>query len=113
MINNEKFKAVGIIGNPLKQSLSPYLHNYWINKYNLSSYYLPLPISNISNIAVALKKMNFLGLNVTIPHKLLALKIADESSSIAQYIGAANTLTFTKENKIYADYTDAYGFINY
>ena len=43
---------------------------------------------------------------------MLALKIADESSSIAQYIGAANTLTFTKENKIYADNTDAYGFIN-
>ena len=50
--------------------------------------------------------------NVTIPHKLLALKIADESSGTAQYIGAANTLTFTKENKIYADNTDAYGFIN-
>ena len=35
MINNEKFKAVGIIGKLLKQSLSPYLHNYWIKKYGL------------------------------------------------------------------------------
>ena len=56
--------------------------------------------------------MGFSGVNVTIPHKLSALKIADKSSSTAQYIGAANTLTFTKENKIYADNTDAYGFIN-
>ena len=40
MINNETFRAIGIIGKPLKQSLSPYLHNYWISKYNLSSYYL-------------------------------------------------------------------------
>ena len=56
--------------------------------------------------------MGFSGVNVTIPHKLSALKIADESSSTAQYIGAANTLTFTQENKIYADNTDAYGFIN-
>ena len=56
--------------------------------------------------------MGFSGVNVTIPHKLSALKIADESSKTAQYIGAANTLTFTKENTIYADNTDAYGFIN-
>ena len=32
MINNETFKAIGIIGKPLKQSFSPYLHNYWIKK---------------------------------------------------------------------------------
>ena len=49
----------------------------------------------------ALVNMGFSGVNVTIPHKLSALKIADKSSSTAQYIGAANTLTFTKENKIY------------
>ena len=69
MIDNEKFKAVGIIGNPLKQSISPYLHNYWIKKYRLSSYYLPLPISNINYLKVAIKKLNFLGLNITIPYK--------------------------------------------
>ena len=59
MINNETFKAVGIIGKPIKQSLSPYLHNYWINKYSLSSYYLPLPVSNINHIKLSLKKLNF------------------------------------------------------
>ena len=69
MINNENFKAVGIIGKPLKQSLSPYLHNYWIKKYGLSSYYLPLPIDNINYLKVAIKKLNFLGLNITIPYK--------------------------------------------
>ena len=61
MIKNETFKAVGIIGNPLRQSLSPYLHNYWIKKYGLSSYYLPLPIDNINNLKAAIKKLNFLG----------------------------------------------------
>ena len=69
MINNETFKSVGIIGKPLKQSLSPFLHNYWIKKYGLSSYYLPLPIKNTSNIKQAISKFNFLRLNVTIPYK--------------------------------------------
>ena len=60
MIKNETFKAVGIIGNPLRQSLSPYLHNYWIKKYGLASYYLPLPIDNINYLKGAIKKLNFL-----------------------------------------------------
>ena len=60
MIDNETFKSIGIIGKPLKQSLSPYLHNYWINKYGLSSYYIPLPINNINNLKNSLKKLNFL-----------------------------------------------------
>jgi len=59
----------------------------------------------------SLISMGFSGVNVTIPHKLSALEIADESSETAQSIGAANTLIFSKEKKIYADNTDAYGFI--
>ena len=32
-------KYSGILGNPLKQSMSPVLHNYWIKKNGLDSYY--------------------------------------------------------------------------
>jgi shikimate dehydrogenase len=48
----------------------------------------------------------FRGANVTIPHKLAALAIADEASDAAEEIGAANTLTFT-EGRIAAENTDA------
>ena len=41
----------------------------FIKKYGISSYYMPLPIDNIKYLKVALKKLNFLGLNVTIPYK--------------------------------------------
>ena len=50
--------------------------------------------------------MGFSGANVTIPHKVKALDIAHQSSKRAQDIGAANTLTFTEAEGIYADNTD-------
>ena len=107
-------RLAAVLGNPISHSKSPRMHNYWLKKNKLNGYYIPIKVelADFEQTIRKLMKMGFSGVNVTIPHKLLALKIADESSSTAQYIGAANTLTFTKENKIYADNTDAYGFIN-
>ena len=107
-------RLAAVLGNPISHSKSPRMHNYWLKQNKLNGYYVPIKVEleNFEETIWTLVSMGFSGVNVTIPHKLSALKIADESSSTAQYIGAANTLTFTKENKIYADNTDAYGFIN-
>ena len=107
-------RLAAVLGNPISHSKSPRMHNYWLKQNKLNGYYIPIKVEleNFEETIRALVSMGFSGVNVTIPHKLSALKIADESSSTAQYIGAANTLTFTRENKIYADNTDAYGFIN-
>ena len=109
MINNENFRALGIIGNPLKQSLSPFLHNYWINKYKMPSYYLPLPIKKISNIKTSLKAFNFLGLNVTIPYKRKIIRHLDSIDKSAKAINAVNTLLY-RNNKIRGYNTDIIGF---
>ena len=113
-MDEERPRLAAVLGNPISHSKSPRMHNYWLKKNKLNGYYIPIKVelADFEQTIRTLMKMGFSGVNVTIPHKLLALKIADESSSIAQCIGAANTLTFTKENKIYADNTDAYGFIN-
>ncbi len=109
MIDNKNFRALGIIGSPLNQSLSPFLHNYWINQYKISSYYLPLPIKNISNIKVSLKTLNFLGLNVTIPYKKKIIKHLDSIDKSAKTTNAVNTLLF-KNNKMKGYNTDIIGF---
>ena len=109
MINNETFKAVGIIGKPLRQSLSPYLHNYWINKYGLSSYYLPLPLDNINNLKASIRKLNFLGLNITIPYKKSIINQLDSIDQSARNIRAVNTLIFNN-NKLKGFNTDIIGF---
>lgn len=109
MVNNEKFRALGVIGNPLKQSLSPFLHNYWINQYQISSYYLPLPIKKIINIKTAVKVFNFLGLNVTIPYKKKIIGYLDSIDKGAKAINAVNTILY-KNNKIKGYNTDIIGF---
>ena len=109
MIKNDTFRAVGIIGKPLKQSLSPYLHNYWINKYGLSSYYLPLPIDNINNLKTAIKKLNFLGLNITIPYKKSIIDQLDLVDEGAKKIEAVNTL-ISVNNELKGFNTDIIGF---
>tara|TARA_B100000927_G_scaffold161260_1_gene129951 strand:- start:206 stop:970 length:765 start_codon:yes stop_codon:yes gene_type:complete len=90
------------------------MHNYWLKQNKLNGYYIPIKVelADFEQTIRTLMGAGFSGVNVTIPHKVSALEIADESSKTAQNIGAANTLTFTKENKIYADNTDAYGFLN-
>ncbi len=53
----------------------------------------------------------FVGANVTVPHKVAALELADEASEAARAIGAANTLSFAG-GRIAAENTDARGFLD-
>ena len=57
-----------------------------------------------------LAERDFAGVNVTVPHKLAALALADRASDAARQIGAANTLSFG-DGAIAADNTDAAGLI--
>ncbi len=109
IINNENFKLVGILGNPLKQSMSPILHNYWITKYNLNAVYLPFPINNIKKLNDAIKTFNIKGLNVTIPYKKEVVKHLDFIEGKAKKIGAVNTISY-KNNKVKGYNTDIEGF---
>lgn len=103
----------GVIGYPIGHSKSPRLHNYWLRKYGIEGYYIPMEIAP-DKVAESLKflpTLGFVGLNVTIPHKEKALALADEVSDRARMIGAANTLVFRKDGSIHADNTDGYGFM--
>jgi shikimate dehydrogenase len=66
---------------------------------------------NLADVLRALPKAGFVGVNVTVPHKVAVLDIADLVTDRATLIGAANTLIFRKDGKIHADNTDGYGFI--
>lgn len=72
---------------------------------------LPVPAECFEETARALPGSGYRGANVTVPHKLAALRIADEASAAARAIGAANTLTFVG-GSITADNTDAGGLLD-
>lgn len=103
----------GVIGFPIGHSKSPILHGYWLKKLGISGYYVPLSMSQADFVDAlrSLPKLGFKGVNVTLPHKLSALSVADSVTDRAALIGAANTLTFRDDGSISADNTDGYGFI--
>jgi shikimate dehydrogenase len=102
----------GVLGHPVAHSRSPAMHNAAFRELGLDWHYvkLPVPPELFEETVRALPGSGYGGANVTIPHKLHALALADSSSSVASAIGAANTLTFGNEG-IEADNTDAGGFL--
>lgn len=103
----------GVIGHPVAHSRSPRLHRHWLDRYGIEGYYVPMDVTAdaLAEVLRALPRMGFRGVNVTIPHKELALSLADVVSDRAALVGAANTLTFGEGGRIHADNTDGYGFI--
>jgi len=109
----QRIPLAGVIGNPIAHSKSPRLHRHWLAKYGIAGDYVPLHVDkdDLAEVLRALPRMGFVGANVTIPHKVAALEIADHVSDRATLIGAANTLIFHEDGKIIADNTDGYGFL--
>ena len=73
---------------------------------------LPVPGELFDETVRALPGSGYRGANVTIPHKLLALAVADEATGAARGAGAANTLTFADDGAIHADNTDTGGLLD-
>lgn len=102
----------GVIGDPISHSRSPLLHAHWLRVNGISGHYIPMCVSNdnLKKVIKTLPKAGFVGVNVTIPHKETVLELADSVTDRAALMGAANTLVFRPDGKIYADNTDGYGF---
>ena len=111
-IDINKPLLAGVIGNPISHSKSPDLHNFWIKRYKINGYYIPIHVetNNLEASLSSLVKLGFRGINVTIPHKTAILTYADTITDRASIIGAANTLYINASGKITADNTDGYGF---
>jgi shikimate dehydrogenase len=104
---------LGVAGWPVAHSRSPAMHNAALRVVGLEGWryqLLPLPPELFDETVRALPQAGFIGINVTIPHKEAALALADEATSTARAIGAANTLTFTA-GAVHADNTDAPGLL--
>jgi shikimate dehydrogenase len=104
---------VGVLGFPVAHSRSPAMHNAGFRAAGLDWRYvkLPVPPDLLEATARALPASGYRGANVTIPHKLAALGLADRTTEAAAAIGAANTLTF-ENGAIEADNTDAAGILD-
>lgn len=105
--------VAGIIGRPVAHSLSPVLHNAWIEAAGLDAVYAPLtPTAEGFGVLVrGLRGGVIRGANVTIPFKEEALAAADAASDRARLAGAANLLLFRQDGAVFADNTDGLGML--
>jgi shikimate dehydrogenase len=101
------------MGWPIAHSKSPLIFAHWFAETGCDGAYVRLAVrpEDFAQVFRALPKAGFRGVNVTIPHKVTALELADEASPAARAIGAANTIRFDGNGRIHADNTDSYGFI--
>jgi shikimate dehydrogenase len=100
-----------VIGNPIKHSLSPFLHNYWFHKNKINCEYKKLETtkSSIKKILNRVRKREIEGINVTIPFKNSVIKHLDVLKGNALKTSSVNTVYLSKK-KLIGDNTDVYGF---
>lgn len=103
----------GIVGNPVAHSLSPVIHNAWLEVAGLDATYAAFAPQDAAGFTalVAFGRAGLLaGVNVTAPFKEQAFASADAVSETARASGSANILVF-RAGQIFADSTDGEGLL--
>ena len=115
MTNLNQIIKAGVIGNPISHSLSPIIHNFYLEKYNIKGNYdkYLIDINNCQEQIINLiNSQELSGFNITIPFKEKILNLCDHLSSSARNIGAVNTVKIMENGKIFGHNSDAFGFLN-
>ncbi|MDJ0689028.1 MAG: shikimate dehydrogenase [Xenococcaceae cyanobacterium MO_188.B32] len=105
-------KLLGVIGDPVKHSLSPLMHNRAIEELGLDYVYIPLPVTqeNLAKAMAGFEAISLVGFNITIPHKQAIIPYLAEITPTAQMVGAVNTVWRTNTGWKGTN-TDVEGFI--
>ncbi len=107
MVSALKF---GLLGHPVGHSVSPAIHQAAYDVFGLPHIYAVCDCPGVADVerqVDALRNHEWAGLNVTVPWKRLALKLADDLDSSARQTGAANVLVRQISGKVRAYNTDA------
>ena len=93
---NAATRICAVFGHPIRHSASPAMQNAAIAALKLNWRYLAFEVhpDNLAAAIAGAKAMRFIGLNLTVPHKLLALDMVDLIDARARRLGAVNTIVF-------------------
>ena len=112
MGNNSTEMLYCLLGYGIKNSLSPTIHNSFFQSNNLEGYYTTFNVNSrdLETILDTLRKLNFRGANVTIPHKTDIIPYLDSLDPLANSVNAVNTVLYDNE-KLIGYNTDVEGFM--
>ncbi|HEY6111306.1 MAG TPA: shikimate dehydrogenase [Chthoniobacterales bacterium] len=102
---------LGILGDPVTHSFSPDIHNAALKQEKIDMQYAAFEVSP-NELARALKfvrELDFIGVNLTVPHKIAAIESVDEVDPAARKIGAINVVA-NRSGKLVGFNTDGLGF---
>jgi len=105
-------RELGVIGYPVKHSLSPAMHRLWLEKYGLDCEYHLLEIhpKDLADKVQGFREKKWRGFNVTIPHKVAIFSLLDEIDDTAKRFGAVNTV-INHDGYLKGTNTDGGGFL--
>jgi shikimate dehydrogenase len=108
---SKEHKAVCVIAWPAGHSRSPLIHNYWIKQHKLNAEYRreAVPPEKFVDLVSNLRSNGYIGANISVPHKEVALKLT-EPDDRARAVGAANALWYD-DNRLRSTNTDVEGFL--
>ncbi len=107
----KKTRVYGVIGHPVAHSLSPLLHNTGYIAAAKDAVFLPFLVENLKDFLKAMPDFGVNGFSVTLPHKERIFAYLDDVESLAESIGAVNTVTVRKDGSLSGSNTDYLGVL--
>ena len=103
-----------VIGDPIDHSKSPLIHNFWLQQLQIEAEYRKTRVKPEELASYFLKRRadpDWLGCNVTIPHKIAVMEYAEDPGGVGKTIGAMNTIACETGGPLIGTNTDAGGFL--
>ena len=112
-MSDSPFVLAGVMGWPVAHTRSPAIHNHWIAKYGLKGAYVQLPVQpeRLEAAIRGLAALGFAGCNVTVPHKVNAMRFMDELHPAARRVAAINTIVVQPDGRLLGMNNDGAGYI--
>src|SRR5881396_2839025 len=103
---------LGIFGDPVAHSLSPQMQNAALRACEIKTQYARFHIrsNELRSALLFLRKLDFVGINLTVPHKIAAFTQIDEADESVTRVGAVNTIR-VRDKKLIGSNTDGEGFL--
>jgi shikimate dehydrogenase len=102
---NAQTQLYGVIGNPVRHSLSPTIHNRAFRRMGLNAAYLAFEVENLAAAIQGVRGLGIRGVSVTIPFKTQILPFLDQVEGVAGKIKAVNTIS-NEEGRLIGHNTD-------
>ena len=108
MLIDPNTRLYGVVGNPLRHTLSPALHNAAFAAMGLNAVYLAFETRDIAGALEGVRALGLKGLSITLPYKSAVIPLMDEVEDPARQIGAVNTVV-NRNGRLIGSNTDAAG----